>query len=522
MAEMPVRHFSERAMNTKLRIDAPTVTRRLARDESGQIMMITGLLMVVMLVAVALVIDIGHAQLVQRQLQAGVDAAALAAAQELPDAAAADQTGHDYSPSAGDKNAVNTIRDATTTVETRCIVTIPGCNTRYGSTNAVTVQSVANVPTFFGRIVGVNHLTVRARATACYPCAVRPLDIMLVLDRTASMDATELANAKEGIKAFVGLMDPKLDRVGLAVLPPAIGPAAWSYQDGQPCLQWRSGRPHTDANCTKWTQVKTPTNNNTPSNVCSAPDQNNSYYGYDAWSPWWQWTLNGSDSYGGQDRAFYTVVSLSDDDVDNNPNDDYVTKDAQGNWDLNDNSPIISTLDCIQGGGSTSYQMAIDDAQHELELHGRSDVQNVIVFFTDGGANTSATKLPTNYWSSSWTNKPCGGGVEAANRAKQRDLDGAGPLSGTIIYTIGYGIQDHPNSQERCNKPDSNGHANFSNSAENGITPIQALTQMASIPQDFYRTADSAELRIIFTRIAGDVLTNAARLVDNNLPDLTQ
>ena len=60
--------------------------RRLASDESGQILLLTGVLMAITLVVVALVIDIGHARLVQRQLQAGVDAAALAGAQELPDA----------------------------------------------------------------------------------------------------------------------------------------------------------------------------------------------------------------------------------------------------------------------------------------------------------------------------------------------------------------------------------------------------------------------------------------------------
>ena len=41
--------------------------------------------MVMLLVMVALVVDIGKAYLVQRQLQAGVDAAALAGAQHLPE-----------------------------------------------------------------------------------------------------------------------------------------------------------------------------------------------------------------------------------------------------------------------------------------------------------------------------------------------------------------------------------------------------------------------------------------------------
>ena len=47
--------------------------------------MLAALAMAIMLVMVAFVVDIGKAYLVQRQLQAGVDAAALAGAQHLPD-----------------------------------------------------------------------------------------------------------------------------------------------------------------------------------------------------------------------------------------------------------------------------------------------------------------------------------------------------------------------------------------------------------------------------------------------------
>ena len=117
--------------------------RRLASDESGQVLLMTGVLMAIMLVVVALVIDIGHARLVQRQLQAGVDAAALAGAQELPDADLSKATADEYSPTPGRKNAVNTVDNATTTSVARCITAIPGCNTRYSSVNAITVKSVA-------------------------------------------------------------------------------------------------------------------------------------------------------------------------------------------------------------------------------------------------------------------------------------------------------------------------------------------------------------------------------------------
>jgi hypothetical protein len=494
MAQVRPSGFSERAVATRVHTRTSTsAARRLAREEGGQVMLMTGLLLVIMLVCVALVVDIGHAMLVQRQLQAGVDAAALAGAQDLPDGAVARSTAMSYSPTPGDKNAVNTIKNADTTVDVRCITSIPGCGTRYGGSNALTVESSARVPTFFGRIIGVKDLTVRAKATACFPCSVRPLDIMLILDRTASMcDTTQngkcvdLEAARDGIATFISLMDPKLDRVGLAVLPPAIGPSAG--------------------------------NGDSPTNVCSTPSSTNSYYGYDAWTPWWN-TGSGS-GYRGQDRAFYVVSSLSDDDVDHDPTDDYVVQDTNGNWDLNPNSPLVQTLSCIQAGGGTSYSMAIDEAEHELQAHGRPNVPDVIVFFTDGGANTTPGKYSSGYWaaSSPWPSRPCGSGVEAANRLP----------ADTAVYTIGYDLENDTASTQRCNRPDSTGHANFSNPPEVcqtwGCNPQDALKAIATSPpgtnDNFYYTADPQALRLLFARVAGDVLTNAARLVDSNQPDL--
>ena len=73
-------------------------------------------------------------------------------------------------------------------------------------------------------------------ATACSPCGEKPLDIMLMLDRTGSMctDAggndhpacTDMVNARNGMRTFLSFMNPALDHVGLAVLPPASSMAA--------------------------------------------------------------------------------------------------------------------------------------------------------------------------------------------------------------------------------------------------------------------------------------------------------
>ena len=57
-------------------------------------------------------IDVGHAYLVQRQLQAAADAAALAGALELPDVAAA-QTANAYGAGAGRAQSAHVDDNAT-------------------------------------------------------------------------------------------------------------------------------------------------------------------------------------------------------------------------------------------------------------------------------------------------------------------------------------------------------------------------------------------------------------------------
>ena len=229
--------------------------------------------------------------------------------------------------------------------------------------------------------------------------------------------------------------------------------------------------------------------------------------------------------YRSQDRAFYVVSSLSDDDIDNNPADDYVTKDpVTGDWDLNPSSDLVAKLACTKAAGSTSYVVAIDEAVRELAQHGRPDVQDVIMFFTDGGANT--THDNGVHWSgdSPWFNRPCGSGVRAANNAKTiSDTSGRH----TAIYTIGYDLENQSSASQRCQRPDSNGHQDNSQwdpsrRSRGGDTPQQALTAMASVPENFYYTANPDDLALLFARVAGDVLTNASRLVDNDLPDLVE
>ena len=73
---------------------------RNANGERGQILPLVAIALVALLGICAFSIDVGYAYYAKRQLQSAVDAAALAGAQDLPNATLAFQTAQEY----GDAN----------------------------------------------------------------------------------------------------------------------------------------------------------------------------------------------------------------------------------------------------------------------------------------------------------------------------------------------------------------------------------------------------------------------------------
>ena len=397
--------------------------------------------MVVLIAMVGFAVDVGHAYLVQRQLQSGVDAAALAGAQELPDPTLVTASANAYSASPTKRNALTSNNNATTTVTLKCVTTVVGCSTTFNTKNAVQVDGTSVVPTYFARVLGINSFTVHATATACSPCSAKPLDIMVVLDRTGSMcDVSsngvcrDLTNAVTGVKVFLGFMDPALDEVGLAVFPPTL--------EGS----------------------------------CAAPGPKR--YGYDAAWPAWPLPTNSPL----RPAAVYAIAS---------PDFDYLTQSGSG-WQLNTSSNLVSKLNCLTANGTTSYIDAIEEAQYELDVHGRGNVQDVIIFLSDGAANTTPKFLPSYLDNKYDKARPCGSGIKAANRVKG---------TGTIVYTIGYDVSS----------------GNGGTCASEGLTAQQTLTQMASVDSlgqpNYYNQPLPQQLNTIFTQIAADISRPSSRLI---------
>jgi Flp pilus assembly protein TadG len=90
--------------------------RRAAADERGSVLVTVVFFLPVLLLFAAFVLDVGHAFQVRRHLQSSADAAALAAAQELPNQTNATAVANDYSASAGGRNENANLPPVTTAV----------------------------------------------------------------------------------------------------------------------------------------------------------------------------------------------------------------------------------------------------------------------------------------------------------------------------------------------------------------------------------------------------------------------
>ena len=131
---------------------------------------------------------------------------------------------------------------------------------------------------------------------------------------------------------------------------------------------------------------------------------------------------------------------------------------------INAGSNLIQTINCQSRGGTTHYSLAIQAAQAELAAHGRAGVQKVIVFLTDGAANTGP------HFCSSAGNiertRPCQSGVNSAGAAKQ---------AGTWVYTIGYSIGGDDCLADRQSGPESPAITPDQALSSDGLDPVQLL-----------------------------------------------
>ncbi len=182
----------------KNRLDRLT-PRWLWREEQGQSLIIVAGAIITLIAVIGLGVDLGLAYIERVRLARAMDAAALAAAQELPAEEAAHRRALEYLAANG---------FAIDDTENTCIQTLgsdlypdpcgEGFKTRItidtlsfrdapdmvNSANRIRVEAIEYVPLTFVRVIGFNRTPVHAGATAEN---IEDLDIVIVYDRSGSM-----------------------------------------------------------------------------------------------------------------------------------------------------------------------------------------------------------------------------------------------------------------------------------------------------------------------------------------------
>jgi Flp pilus assembly protein TadG len=200
------------------------------RRQGGAVLVMVAASLVALLGFAALVVDIGYVTRVQRALQASSDSAALAGGTELINGyAAADTLAQRYG--AAGYNSVEGLSSTMVTTP-KCLSSLTGLGVPcYGTPgyNALSVTQSVRVPLTFGAIFNQTSWTVSASSLASIGGGfnVKPLNVMLVLDTTGSMNnndpacgKTRIACALEGVQTLLKLLKPTAANVGLIVYPP--------------------------------------------------------------------------------------------------------------------------------------------------------------------------------------------------------------------------------------------------------------------------------------------------------------
>jgi Flp pilus assembly protein TadG len=192
---------------------------RIGEEESGTILAVTALCLVLFLSILGFGVDFGHLLFVKRSMQGAVDAAALAAALE---ARACDGTSTCDAMQAAAKNALTengftattVLKNCTGTAGTGVTLTInnPPCaiasDPNTGKTNYAEAMISQPVPTYFANLMGVHSVTITTRAEAARglsgPCiyalnptgpAITILAGIIVKSRCPIVDESTSSNA---------------------------------------------------------------------------------------------------------------------------------------------------------------------------------------------------------------------------------------------------------------------------------------------------------------------------------------
>ena len=229
-------------------------TDRARATQGGQTLVLFAIFFTVILGAAALVLDQGLLRKANYDLYNALDSGALAGVpMVLDDPALAEQTARDYVQ----LNYPGDLPDSDITVGFRCIIgtengvarttdvptvcdpgpgaswTIEGsiayatCTPALGQVcNTIVVSGPASIDFNFAPVLGVDKGSTGARTAAackgsCGEPPEVPVDLVVILDRTSSMNGVDTATARNAADKLRRNLDPQLQWVGLSMLGPS-------------------------------------------------------------------------------------------------------------------------------------------------------------------------------------------------------------------------------------------------------------------------------------------------------------
>jgi hypothetical protein len=442
-----------------MRLSLGSPRTRRTDGEKGQALVLFVIFLVMLLTALAVVINGGALRRSNQELWNALDSGALAGAASLPanpTAAASDavkfaRVNHpglatsaitiSYVCLVGDRNNDNrpdaadvpAVCDPGTGATWTCAngkcsaVCVPG-----STTTCNTIIVTGTVPTAYrlNEVTGVDGTTTTYTSVACSGlCGADPqvpLDIGFIIDRTSSMSDADLTNVKNATKATLRILDPTKQHVGLAVL----------------------GKSQTAANCS---------GTGNPRGLAE-PNPNAG-----------TWVT----------VPYPTVQSLSS---------NYQNSDGT----LNTSSQLVRTIECLDHSRTqTNLGDPLTQLADVMIAQGRSGVPKGIIFMTDGAANQP-------------NSRSCKYANDAATAVKARGIE---------LYTIGFGVVG-----DMCVDVDGTyrnaSAANLLADMATGPTTNNGCTDAENSDGDhFFCEPRSDSLTSVFRAAASQLLAGAVRLV---------
>jgi hypothetical protein len=357
-----------------------SAARRFSSDKRGSVTVLLAFAAIAFALQLGLVVQEALLYRAQRALQSSTNLAALAAAQDIHCCATSTA-----STMAMSFSALNPVKGKTITMAAgypllKCLKSTGVPCSGPDNANAIVVKQQVEVPLPFGKFFGRPTKTLTAIATASAKGGYgRSLDVMLIVDTTASMNnsdtscsikgATRLTCAEAGARTLLQAFSPSQVQVGLMLFPGVTNSSQLPYE----------------YDCSTGSTPAIASYKNAP---------------------------------------VYQVVPLST---------DYKTSSTAAS--LNTSSKLVRALGggasgCTQGisaigGYGTYYAGVIAAAQTALATNGRAGVQKVIIFLSDGDSNASSSNVPTGQ-----ATNQCQEGIAAAKSAT---------AAGTWVYTAAYG-----------------------------------------------------------------------------------